>query len=68
MTKRLNLMNIRYQDLERRRGLEVEGFQTDIKNLRSRLKAVEKQLYKVRVFYISWMCLYVNVRSLLQKA
>ncbi|KAL5013990.1 hypothetical protein ScPMuIL_008260 [Solemya velum] len=47
MAKRLNLMNQRYQDLERRRNLEVEGFQTDIKNLRSRLKDVERQLYKV---------------------
>lgn len=40
-------MNARYQDLERRRALEVEGFQTDIKNLRQRLKDVERQLYKV---------------------
>ncbi|KAK7101927.1 coiled-coil domain-containing protein 77-like [Littorina saxatilis] len=47
MTKRLELMNVRYQDLERRRALEVEGFQTDIKNLRQRLKDVERQLYKV---------------------
>nr|KAG5711308.1 hypothetical protein BaRGS_006005 [Batillaria attramentaria] len=47
MTKRLQLMNVRYQDLERRRALEVEGFQTDIKNLRQRLKDVERQLYKV---------------------
>lgn len=47
MTKRLQLMNARYQDLERRRALEVEGFQTDIKNLRQRLKDVERQLYKV---------------------
>ncbi|CAL1542850.1 unnamed protein product [Lymnaea stagnalis] len=47
MTSRLQLMNTRYQDLERRRNLEVEGFKTDIKNLRSRLKDVEKQLYKV---------------------
>jgi len=41
-------MNKRYSELERRRNLEVEGFQTDIKQLRSRLKDVEKQLYKVR--------------------
>lgn len=47
MTKRLQLMNQRYQDLERRRNLEVEGFKNDIKNLRSRLKDVERQLYKV---------------------
>ncbi|KAL8611279.1 hypothetical protein ACOMHN_013710 [Nucella lapillus] len=47
ITKRLKLMNSRYEDLERRRALEVEGFQTDIKNLRQRLKDVERQLYKV---------------------
>ena len=47
MTKRLQLMNQRYQDLEKRRNLEVEGFKNDIKNLRSRLKDVERQLYKV---------------------
>lgn len=52
MTKRLQLMNQRYQDLERRRNLEVEGFKNDIKNLRSRLKDVERQLYKVRVLII----------------
>ena len=48
MAKRLELMNSRYQELERRRNLEVEGFKTDIKNLRGRLKELEKQLYKVR--------------------
>lgn len=49
MSKRLKLMNQRYQDLERRRNLEVEGFKTDIKNLRTRLKEVERQLYKVSI-------------------
>ena len=52
MSKRLKLMNQRYQDLERRRNLEVEGFKTDIKNLRTRLKEVERQLYKVFTFVI----------------
>lgn len=47
MTTRLKLMNTRYQELEKRRNLEVEGYKTDIKNLRSRLKDVERQLYKV---------------------
>ena len=46
------MMNQRYQDLERRRNLEVEGFKNDIKNLRSRLKDVERQLYKVSHFPI----------------
>ena len=40
-------MNKRYSELEKRRNLEVEGFKTDIKQLRSQLKDVEKQLYKV---------------------
>ena len=48
MAKRLELMNQRYADLERRRNLEVEGFKTDIKHLRQKLKELEKQLYKVR--------------------
>ena len=39
-------MNKRYNELEKRRNLEVEGFKTDIKNLRTKLKEVEKQLYK----------------------
>lgn len=48
MTKRLSLMNARYESLEKRRALEVEGFKTDIRMLRDKLKIVEKQLYKVR--------------------
>ena len=47
MAKRLEMMTQRYQDLEKRRNLEVEGFKTDIKNLRQKLKELEKQLYKV---------------------
>ena len=47
MTKRLQLMNQRYEALEKRRSLEVEGFKSDIKMLRSKLKEVEKQLFKV---------------------
>ncbi len=47
MAKRLKLMNQRYEALEARRQLEVEGYKTDIKLLRQRLKEVEKQLYKV---------------------
>jgi len=48
MAKHLEIMNKRYNELERRRNLEVEGFKTDIRQLRGRLKDVEKQLYKVR--------------------
>lgn len=47
MSKRLALMNSRYENLEKRRAMEVEGFKTDIKMLRDKLKNVEKQLYKV---------------------
>lgn len=49
MSKRLTLMNSRYENLEKRRSLEVEGFKTDIKMLRDKLKNVEKQLFKVTV-------------------
>jgi len=57
MAKHLEIMNKRYSELERRRNLEVEGFKTDIRQLRSRLKDVEKQLYKVRhrqLFGLAW--------------
>jgi len=49
MAKRLKLMTVKYAALEKRRSCEVEGFQTDIKLLRKRLKEVEKQLYRVTV-------------------
>ena len=45
--KRLHVMKQRYDSLEKRRTLEVEGFKNDIKILRGRLKDVEKQLFKV---------------------
>lgn len=47
MAKRLHLMTQRYEALEKRRSMEVEGFKTDIKHLRQKLKDVEKQLFKV---------------------
>nr|XP_008108653.2 PREDICTED: coiled-coil domain-containing protein 77 isoform X2 [Anolis carolinensis] len=47
MGNRLQLMNQRYEALEKRRAMEVEGFKTDIKLLRQRVKDVEKQLFKV---------------------
>ena len=47
VSKRLALMNQRYNALEKRRGLEVEGFKNDIKMLRTKLKNVEKHLFKV---------------------
>jgi len=57
MAKHLEIMNKRYSELEKRRNLEVEGFKTDIKQLRSRLKDVEKQLYKVRHALSFYACL-----------
>ncbi|NXD77901.1 CCD77 protein, partial [Halcyon senegalensis] len=47
MGKRLKLMTRRYEALEKRRNMEVEGFKNDIKQLRQKLKDVEKQLFKV---------------------
>ncbi|XP_043944414.1 coiled-coil domain-containing protein 77 [Protopterus annectens] len=47
IAKRLQLMTQRYEALEKRRAMEVEGFKTDIKHLRQRLKDVEKQLLRV---------------------
>jgi len=49
LSARLKLMNQRYNALEKRRGHEIEGFKNDIKILRTRLKDVEKQLFKVTV-------------------
>ncbi|XP_014675757.1 PREDICTED: coiled-coil domain-containing protein 77-like, partial [Priapulus caudatus] len=47
--ERLELMQRRYKELERRRLLEAEGFKTDIRMLRSKLKDLERQLLKVAV-------------------
>ncbi|XP_040292364.1 coiled-coil domain-containing protein 77 [Bufo bufo] len=47
VAKRLQLMTQRYEALEKRRNMEVEGFKTDIKLLRQKLRDVEKQLFKV---------------------
>ncbi|EPQ07591.1 Coiled-coil domain-containing protein 77 [Myotis brandtii] len=49
MGKRLQLMTKRYEALENRRILEAEGFKTDIKVLRQKLKDLEQMLYKVTV-------------------
>ncbi|CAF0721823.1 unnamed protein product [Brachionus calyciflorus] len=51
MGKRLQIMNERYKELEKRRNMEIEGFKNDIKMLRQKLKAVEKQLFKVTIGY-----------------
>ncbi|XP_012603759.2 coiled-coil domain-containing protein 77 isoform X3 [Microcebus murinus] len=49
MGKRLQIMTKRYEALEHRRILEVEGFKTDIKALRQKLKDLEQMLYKATV-------------------
>ena len=51
MAKRLQIVNDRYKELEKRRNMEVEGFRNDIKLLRTKLKGVEKQLFKVTIGY-----------------
>lgn len=56
MAKRLQLMTQRYEALEKRRAMEVEGFKTDLKHLRQKFKDVEKQLLKVNLILI-WFCL-----------
>lgn len=47
MEKRLKLMTQRYEALEKRRSMEVEGFKNDIKQLQQKLKGVEKHIHKV---------------------
>ncbi|NXV83612.1 CCD77 protein, partial [Atlantisia rogersi] len=47
MGKRLKLVTQRYEALEKRHHMEVEGFKNDIKQLRQKLKDVEKQLFMV---------------------
>ncbi|XP_006179001.1 coiled-coil domain-containing protein 77 [Camelus ferus] len=46
MGRRLQVMTKRYEALEKRRALEVEGFKTDIRVLRQKLKDLEQMLYK----------------------
>lgn len=45
--ERYQCLMIRYQNLERRRHLEMEGYRTDIGALRKKLRMVEKQLLQV---------------------
>ena len=47
LLRRVEMAQSRYRDLERRRNLEVEGFNNDVKQLRSRLKSMEQQLYQL---------------------
>eukprot|EP00043_Microstomoeca_roanoka_P005664 m.57219 g.57219 ORF g.57219 m.57219 type:complete len:519 (+) comp13060_c0_seq1:211-1767(+) len=45
--KRAELWKSRYQELERRRALEIEGYKTDIKMLRKKMKDMEKNMYRL---------------------
>lgn len=47
MGQRHNIMKERFEDLEKRRNLEVEGYKNDIKALRRRLKEMQQQIFKV---------------------
>lgn len=62
MANRLQLMTQRYEALEKRRAMEVEGFKTDIKHLRQKVKDVEKHLFKVSLRSHSSLlyCLYAT--------
>ena len=44
----LNCEWFRYEALEGRRGLEMEGFRTDVQMLRKKVHDLEKQLFKVQ--------------------
>ena len=61
MAKRLQLMTQRYKALEKRRAMEVEGFKTDLKQLRQKFKDVEKQLIKVKKKQCVYQCLFPNI-------
>jgi len=47
LQKRLESHEVKYKSLEKRRATEVEGFKSDIKILRGRLKDMEKQVLKI---------------------
>ena len=47
LLKRLAVVKSRYEALERRRGLEAEGYKNAIKILRKKLTTVEHQLYRL---------------------
>jgi len=49
LVDKLELMTKRYGALEKRRTLEIEGYNTDIKKLKGRCDQLESQLFKVSV-------------------
>ena len=56
VSKRMTLMSDKYEALERRRALEIQGYKTDIKMLRQRMNELEKQLYKVHTYLCAYKC------------
>ena len=50
--KRHQIMKARFEDLEKRRNLEVSGYKSDIKALRKRLKELQQQMFKVFYLYM----------------
>lgn len=55
MSKRLTTMNSRYESLESRRTLEIEGFKTDVQMLRKKVHDLEKQLFRVRLSNLGFL-------------
>lgn len=49
LTQRLKLCTDRYKELERRRQMEIEGFTNELRQLRDKLRRVEKNLFKVSI-------------------
>jgi len=47
LQKRIELADSKYKSLEKRRAAEIEGFKSDIKILRGKLKDMEKQVLKI---------------------
>ena len=45
----MNLVKNRHKDLDRRRKLHVEGYRSDIQLVRSKIRDIEKLLYKITV-------------------
>ncbi|GFT16986.1 hypothetical protein NPIL_333211 [Nephila pilipes] len=51
LLEQLKLERNRFKNLERFRRLEIEGFQTDIKNLKAKILDLEKQLMKAVLIF-----------------
>lgn len=49
LLEQLKVEKNRIKNMERFRRLEIEGFQTDIKMLKGKIKELEKQLMKVKI-------------------